>query len=63
MRNLLNRKILKGKTIEYEERFYFCENADEEENEFVSGAMANDNLKRARENLKKIKNLGGKNGK
>ena len=32
----------------YEERFYFCENADEEENEFETGRMTNENLLRAR---------------
>lgn len=39
---------LRGKKAAYEERFYFCANADEEENEFETGAMANENLLNAR---------------
>lgn len=39
---------LKGEEVTYEERFYFCENADEEENEFEIGAMTNENLLNAR---------------
>ncbi len=38
----------KGEEVTYEERFYFCENADEEENEFETGAMTNENLLNAR---------------
>ena len=39
---------IKGEKVTYEERFYFCANADEEENEFETGSMANDNLLNAR---------------
>lgn len=39
---------LKGDEVTYEERFYFCANADEEENEFESGSMTNENLLNAR---------------
>lgn len=39
---------LKGEEVAYEERFYFCANADEEENEFETGAMTNENLLNAR---------------
>ncbi len=39
---------LKGEEVTYEERFYFCANADEEENEFESGSMTNENLLSAR---------------
>ena len=39
---------LKGEEVTYEERFYFCANADEDENEFESGAMTNENLLNAR---------------
>lgn len=39
---------IKGEEVTYEERFYFCENADEEENEFETGKMTNENLLRAR---------------
>ena len=35
---------LKGDKITYEERFYFCANSDEDENEFETGSMANENL-------------------
>ena len=39
---------LKGEEVSYEERFYFCVNADEDENEFETGAMTNENLLNAR---------------
>ena len=39
---------LKGEEVAYEERFYFCANADDDENEFQTGAMTNENLLNAR---------------
>ena len=39
---------IKGEEVSYEERFYFCTNADEDENEFETGAMTNENLLNAR---------------
>lgn len=39
---------IKGEEVAYEERFYFCANADEDENEFEAGAMTNENLLNAR---------------
>ncbi|MDD3368832.1 MAG: DUF4065 domain-containing protein [Lachnospiraceae bacterium] len=39
---------IKGEEVAYEERFYFCSNADEDENEFEYGTMANENLLNAR---------------
>ena len=39
---------LKGEEVSYEERYYFCANADEDENEFETGAMTNENLLNAR---------------
>ena len=39
---------LKDEKITYEERFYFCANADDEENEFETGSMTNENLLNAR---------------
>lgn len=39
---------LKGDTITYEERFYFCTNADDEENEFETAFMINENILDAR---------------
>lgn len=40
--------VLKGEEVTYEEKFYFCANADEDENEFETGAMTNENLLNAR---------------
>ena len=39
---------IKGEAVTYEERYYYCENADEEENEFETGSMTNANLLNAR---------------
>ena len=39
---------LKGDKITYEERFYFCANSNDEENEFETGSMTNRNLLNAR---------------
>lgn len=39
---------MKGEKVTYEERFYFCANADEDENEFETGTMTNKNLLNAR---------------
>lgn len=39
---------IKDEEVQYEERFYFCINADAEENEFESAAMTNENLLNAR---------------
>lgn len=40
--------MLKGEKVSYNERFYFCTNADEDENEFETGSMTNENLLNAR---------------
>lgn len=40
--------VLKGEEVTYEERFYFCANADKDENEFETGTMSNENLLNAR---------------
>ena len=40
--------IIKDEEVTYKERFYFCMNADEEENEFETGMMTNENLLNAR---------------
>lgn len=47
-RERLTSIIVKGENVTYEEKFYFCSNANEDENEFVTGAMANKNLLNAR---------------
>ncbi|MDO5573145.1 MAG: DUF4065 domain-containing protein [bacterium] len=39
---------MKGEDVTYEERFYLCNHAPDEENEFETGAMADDNLLKAR---------------
>ena len=39
---------IKGEEVTYEEKFYFCKNADEEENEFETGKMTSENLLNAR---------------
>lgn len=49
--------IIKDEEVTYEERFYFCVNSDEEENEFETGAMTNENLLNARNAYRKIHNL------
>ena len=46
--------IIKGKEIEYEERYYFCENAkNKDECEFVNGSMLNENLLNGRNAYRK----------
>ena len=47
-RKRLTSITIKGDKVFYEERFFCCVNVDEEENEFESGAMANENLMNAR---------------
>ena len=40
--------IIKGEEVTYEERFYFCANAEADEDEFETGSMTNANLLNAR---------------
>lgn len=47
-RKHLSSITIKGEEVTYEERYYFCVNADAEENEFESAVMTNENLLRAR---------------
>lgn len=49
--------MIKGENISYEERFYICTNSDEEECEFETGSMANENLMTARNAYRKAHNL------
>lgn len=49
--------IIKGQEISYKERYYYCENADPEECEFVTAKMANQNLLRARDNYRRQNHL------
>ena len=39
---------IKGEKVDYEERFFLCANTDEDENEFETGSMTNQNLLNAR---------------
>lgn len=48
---------IKGEKVSYEERFYFCADADAEENEFETGAMTNENLLNARNAYRQKKGL------
>lgn len=36
--------VIKGQSVHYKQRFYYCSNASEDENEFESGLMVNANL-------------------
>ncbi len=49
--------MIKGEEVSYEERFYFCANADEDENEFETGCMLNENLLNARNAFRVKKGL------
>ena len=39
---------IRGEKVTYKERFYRCTNTDDEENEFETGSMADENLFNAR---------------
>ena len=41
--------IVKGKEVKYMESYYFCPNIKEDENEFVTVKMLNDNLAKMRD--------------
>lgn len=45
--------LIKDELVDYEEKYYFCKNANEEENEFETGAIANENLLNARNAYRK----------
>lgn len=47
-RKRLATTTIKGEKVTYEETFYFCKNADTNENEFVTGSMMDKNLFNAR---------------
>lgn len=48
---------IKDEEVTYEENYYFCENAKEEENEFEIPSMTNENLLRARNAHRRKRNL------
>ena len=47
-RKRITTTIIKDVEVDYEERYYFCSNADEDECEFELGSMVNSNLMNAR---------------
>lgn len=56
-RTRIAKTIIKGEEVNYEETYYFCLKSDDDENEFVTGKMENDNLLNARNEYKKIHGL------
>ena len=58
MRKGLKRAIIKGDIVEYEAVYFLCTMSNEEENEFVSAGLMDENLERARDayRTKKEKN-------
>lgn len=52
-RTRIARTIIKGEEVDYEENYFFCPNSDEDENEFATGGMENDNLMNARNAYRK----------
>lgn len=56
-RKRITTTLIKGEETAYEERFYFCANSDEDENEFETGSMTNENLMAARNAYRKVHNL------
>lgn len=49
----VTKTIIKDEEVDYKENYYFCSNCDEDENEFVPGAMENENLLNARNAYRK----------
>ena len=56
-RTRIAKTIINGEEINYEETYYFCLNSDEDENEFVTGKMENENLLNARNEYRRIHEL------
>lgn len=56
-RTRIAKTIIKGEEVNYEEIYYFCANSDEDENEYVTGKMENDNLLNARNAYRKSHGL------
>ena len=57
VRERMSKTIIKDEEVEYKEVYLYCENADEDENEFVLGKMLNTNLLSARNAYRKKHNL------
>lgn len=56
-RKRITQTIIKGEEVLYEERFFYCANSDEDENEFETGTMTNENLFNARDAYRKKRGL------
>lgn len=56
-RTRIAKTIIKGAEVHYEETYYFCQNSNEDENEFATGKVENDNLLNARNAYRKDHNL------
>ena len=56
-RTRITELIIKGEEVNYVETYYLCPNSDEDENEFVTGKMMNDNLLNARNEYRKAHDL------
>lgn len=56
-RTRITELIIKGEEVNYVETYYLCPNSDEDENEFVTGKMMNDNLLNARNEYRKVHDL------
>jgi putative zinc finger/helix-turn-helix YgiT family protein len=56
-RKRVARTIIKGEEVNYEETYYFCLNSDEDENEFSTAKMENENLLNARNEYRKAHGL------
>lgn len=56
-RKRLATMTIKDEEVTYEEHYYFCENADEDENEYEIPSMTNENLLRARNAYRRKRNL------
>lgn len=52
-RKRLTTLLIKEDEVEYEETYYFCCNSGEDENEFETGKMCDENLRNARNAYRK----------
>ena len=54
-RKRLTQATIKGQVVDYEEIYFLCPISDEEENEFVSAGVVDENLLRARDAYRTLK--------
>lgn len=47
VRTRIAKTIMKGEEVDYEENYCFCPNSNEDENEFVTGKIQNENIVKA----------------